>query len=430
MIASDIVLTAKSCGDRTGDILFIGAYEAFNHESEATVRTCKEWIGHPNYFDGLGGFNDVALCKLEVPVTLDESSVRLELNRENVDDFPIEGEDLIDLGFGLLGTGAAPAFLQSTPLDGTTCAGGPYNQVCAFGGGNTCQGDLGGPLVKIVPQTEGPDIHYHVGLVSFNDNVCLFGNVGSYTRTSAMQDWIDEAMCQLNSADAVDCDTAEEECLWDTLLVSVTTDLMASENEWTLEQASSGKYFEVARNNLELSLTQYTDTVCLNPDTEYRWRITDTAGDGLEFPFGPKGSYTLTLNGEEVLPYIPFTTGSTVFFSTDKTCTNLPETMPWYGEGDFLQENPLTCGDIARTEKRRSRKCNESFYREACPGLCAKRCECHDYEYEFRATKTSQNDVTCATLTKNKCKHARVQKNCPTLCDETCDDKVAPEILL
>ena len=78
-----------------------------------------------------------------------------------------------------------------------------------------------------------------------------------------------------------------------------------------------------------------------------------------------------------------------------------------------------SCGDIAKVERRRNRQCT-AVYKEKCPGLCKSRCDCVNYEYEFKAKKTSENWVRCEDLGTDKCKHLLVAKNCPTLCNDEC----------
>lgn len=310
LIAPDIALTAAHCGDQTNTDIYIGAFKTRSTNYGAQRRTCAAWIMHPGYSTASGLINDVAVCKLSEPVTVDESDVRLVLNRKDIDSFPIIGKSLVAMGFGLLGdVYDTPTFLKRTTLEGRAC--GEYsspNQVCAGGPGgadgetDVCRGDSGGPLVKIDPQSSGPDIHYHVGLVS-SGALCPAALTGTYARTSAMAPWIDDAMCQLNSVDAVDCGDDVEECEGDesTLEVDVVTDNYAEESTWTLKKHKRGKkWVEVTKNSLDFSNWSYKTVLCLKPESLYEWTLTDSFGDGLCSMYGC-GSYSVTLNGEEIV---------------------------------------------------------------------------------------------------------------------------------
>lgn len=317
MIAPDIALTAAHCGDYTNEDIYIGAYKTRSTEYGAQVRKCVTWIGHPDYSTANGLINDVALCKLNERVTIDESNVRLVLNRDDIDEFRITDEELVAMGFGLLGDGSGtPTFLQRTTLEGRACASSASpNQVCAGGPEgadgvtDVCRGDSGGPLVRVVAQPSGPDIHRHVGLVS-SGALCPQATRGTYARTSAMAPWIDEAMCLLGSVDAVGCEDDEEvECEGDesTLEVNVVTDGYAEENKWILKKLKKGnRWVEVARNNLDLSNFSYKTVLCLKPESSYKWTLEDSYGDGLCSPTGC-GSYSVSLNGEEILADGAFT---------------------------------------------------------------------------------------------------------------------------
>lgn len=334
LIAPDIVLTAAHCGDRTGQEIYISAYKTLSTEYGAQVRVCDTYIMHPYYIEGPGLYgltNDVALCKLNQVVTIDESEIRLELNRDNIDEFPIVGEELVAMGFGLLnGNEETPTFLQRTTLEGRQCdqSQSSIEHVCA-GGANgqdgvtdVCRGDSGGPLVNVVPQSGGPDIHYHVGLVS-TGAWCPEALTGVYARTSEMVSWIDEGMCLLNSVSAVNCEDDNEVVECDAnqseLVVTVLTDKYSYENQWYLEKLNSDQvWVEVERELLQLPRHLNQGTVCLEPDSKYRWTLTDSYGDGL---CGVEcGSFSVTLNGVEIVADGPFE------FEVSKELTTAPTT--------------------------------------------------------------------------------------------------------
>ena len=317
LIAPDIVLMAADCEDRTGQEIVIGAYESgFSTFGGAQIRTCTEWVRHPKFLnrfkrpDWVSLYN-FAVCKLDSVVTIDDTEVLLELNR---DDVPVVGEELYVLGMGWFGRGYH-GVLNRGLLVGEECDPPIGNHVCAIGLNETvhpCFREWGGPLVRVVPSPDGgPDTHYHVGLVAKYTTCGTSSDDAIYGRTSVVIDWIDETMCELGSVAAVGCDPeppAEVVCVGDrsTLVVSVETDQFAYENEWVLEKQNGLlEWEEVETNALELSYFTYVDTLCLEPDSEYRWTMTDTFGDGLCWganPYDdPCGTYSVTLNGDPVL---------------------------------------------------------------------------------------------------------------------------------
>ena len=109
---------------------------------------------------------------------------------------------------------------------------------------------------------------------------------------------------------------------------------------------------------------------------------------------------------------------------TDPTCRNQEE--PWAANN--RPDKTKSCLDIAHMDEGRGNKCRgSSDYNENCPGLCKKRCDCHDYEYPFKAKKGVEKWKTCPEFEEQKCKHDRVRKNCPTLCDpDRCPELSSP----
>jgi len=73
-------------------------------ESGAQDRFCQEWIAHPDY-DASATNYDFALCKLDKPVTIDESKVRVEINDQN--SVPNTEDDLVVMGLGALAQGSS-----------------------------------------------------------------------------------------------------------------------------------------------------------------------------------------------------------------------------------------------------------------------------------------------------------------------------------
>lgn len=341
LIAPDIALTAASCNDRTGQQISIGV---------DVTRTCAEWIPHPLYVDTYkqpysATVWDVALCKLDAEVNLDDPSAILELDRDG--DISIAGEGLYVLGCR---TGSTCAdILQKGLVVGQECDGSGSvppleNYVCAESA-PTCYGDDGGPLVKIVPSTDGgPDTHYLVGMV-VEGSACY----EYYGRMSIMVPWIDQTMCELNSIGAVNCDADppdEVECPnpdQSKLLVSFFTDPFAHELEWVLDHFFLDEWVQDGQNSLDIGYGTYEDVYCLEPDATYRWTVTDSYGDGLCWAFqydNPCGNYSLTVNGEEIFSSEVDDEGNLLLGFDDYVVFETPN-MPG-GEIDLLTLTPTS----------------------------------------------------------------------------------------
>jgi len=307
LIAPDTVLTAAHCGNYQNAAVWVGAWRDQSPDAGAVLRTCNRWISHPNYSTASGLINDFAICILDEPVMINQDEVVLTVNAESEDDFPIIGEELIGMGFGKLNFFPIfPEIIQKTTLEGRVCSSGIPEQVCAGGPGgqngvtDVCAGDSGGPMIKVVPQVDGPDLHVHVGLVS-SGAICPLALTGTYARTSAGAGWINESQCLLGSEYGVDCPPPPEPVVCEddqsTLVVNVTTDFYSTENRYEFEKQIGRVQFElIAENELVLPLFPSTETFCLNRVETYRWTLFDTFGDGLCF-LGNCGSYSLEVDG-------------------------------------------------------------------------------------------------------------------------------------
>ena len=207
LVAPDAVLFAAHCGDRTGAKLNIGAYKR-GVVKKGKQRFCDKWVEDPTYGEGGSGLNnDFALCKLNKPVTIDESKVKLVLNE--ADTVPAAEANLIVMGLGLLAYGGdAPDFLHDVTVptisnqdcntassygghvtDRMLCAGFPE------GGKDACQGDSGGPIVKREYQGDGKFIDIQVGVVSWGAGCALPNKPGVYSRVSSRSTWIKSTIC-------------------------------------------------------------------------------------------------------------------------------------------------------------------------------------------------------------------------------------------
>jgi len=391
LIAPDIVLTAAHCGDKTGTQIAIGAYEKWNTAEGAQGRFCEEYISDPLFRTG-DNYNDYdfALCKLDKPVDIDQSEIRLELN----EDFsvPHDGDELNVMGFGSLNTFQdKPDFLQDVTvfaIDNDQCEDiwrnsyGAENMICAgylgVGGKDSCSGDSGGPLVKRTVDSEGKIVDIHVALVSYGFPCAQAMAPTVYSRTSSRIDWIKDTSCNNLNSVASFCDDPApslSECDGEELTIQLGTDLWANETSWTLKDAeqeivSSAKFFI---NGLE-----YEHNLCLQRDECYTWEIRDTARDGICYaPGGQCSPYTLTLNGNQIFSgdgnFGP--SDSVAFCTTSQIFLDQPITEE-ASEGDILvnailiddlssyepsSESPTSCEDdkYFRWQDKRKKDCEK-----------------------------------------------------------------------
>ncbi|VEU40087.1 unnamed protein product [Pseudo-nitzschia multistriata] len=226
LVAPDIILTAAHCGELTGKQVFVGAYEIGTYAEGAQERYCEHYISDPfyakpfNYHENGGPNADFAICKLNEPVTIDQSFVTLELNED--DAFPADGTDLLVMGTGTLSSGGdIPQYLQNVTVqaidnddceeyydegqltEDTMCAGTERLDK------DSCQGDSGGPLVKRTYRGDGTFVDTHVGVVSFGYG-CGDEHPGVYARTSRRASWIKSTSCLVLNSVASFCDDIKE----------------------------------------------------------------------------------------------------------------------------------------------------------------------------------------------------------------------------
>jgi len=332
LIAPDTVLFAAHCDDYTGRQVIVGAYEKKTVDHGAVIRYCDEWAKHSDY--GIGGQvnNDFALCKLDEPVFVDESHVKLVWNEDST--VPATDDDLIVMGMGRLAEGGnTPNFLHDVTVpvvSNEDCNSMYSNQItgqmlCAGfpeGKKDSCQGDSGGPIVKRELQDDGTFVDFHVGVVSFGDGCARENKPGVYARTSAASLFIRETACnefnsiasfcdedsskpiQITDVVPVSCDEVE-------LDVSVTTDAYPSETQWLIYDKKTK--INIMERQYYLPKHQNDHTVCVKKHRCYIFDITDSYGDGLCYQPDECGSYLLRTLGED-----PFVTGDGDF-ETEET---------------------------------------------------------------------------------------------------------------
>jgi trypsin len=389
LIAPDIVLFAAHCSDWKDLQLSIGAYKTMSLDEGAQESFCDVWIADPKFGTG-GSINyDFALCKLNKPVAIDESKVRLEINTQ--DSVPSDGQDLLVMGLGALASGqSGPEFVHDVTVPAISnqdCnKDSAYNgaitdiMLCAgfleTGGRDSCQGDSGGPIVQRTVNNDGTIVDTHVGVVSWGSGCARKDKPGVYARTSKRSDWIKDTMC--NSLESIasfcnnDPDPSPSPCDQD-LTISLTTDKYASETTLTLRDS---KKTNVLTRQYLINNYENEHKLCLKSNECYELTIDDGYGDGM-CTGGVCGSYSSSLNGKNIVSG----TGNFEFTQTEVFCTGdgdgNPVSTPCEDSQDFLFRNKISrsCEWVAKGNKNATeRKCKKMWKKinvyDWCPETC------------------------------------------------------------
>jgi len=308
LVAPDVVLFAAHCTDYFKNRQFsIGAYGDKTDEAGAEGRFCDEWIADPNYDPDESPPNyDFALCKLDKPIYIDQSKVRLELNQQaNV---PSNGEDLLVMGFGRLEEdGETPDFLMDVEVEyvtnnvcnqGESYDGQITNQMlCAGfrnGGKDACQGDSGGPIVRRKEMPDGTYVDTHVGVVSWGAGCAAARKYGVYSRTSSRYSWIKSTICNRFNSVADFCNNPPPSaCNGAEMTIKVETDKYGEETYWSVRDSRNRL---VKERKFMIKWHESVSELCVQGDECYDFKITDSYGDGLCTSDGC-GSYSIWVNG-------------------------------------------------------------------------------------------------------------------------------------
>jgi len=308
LVAPDVVLFAAHCQNWKDKQLSIGAYETKSLSNGAQSRHCEEWKADPDYNNGGYNNNDFALCKLDEPVIIDESQVRLVLNEAST--VPAIEDNLIVMGLGALTSGGSgPQFLHNVTVP--TISNEDCNKPASYSNGITsamlcagypegtkdsCQGDSGGPIVKREFQNDGTFIDYHVGVVSWGSGCALPDKPGVYARTSSGIEFIKNTTCNEFKSVASWCDNPPppptDPCT--ELEIQVNTDAYAYETGMVLAKTTVNGGQPIMSRKYMFNFNTNDHSVCLEKNTCYEWEITDSYGDGLCSSAGC-GSYSLTV---------------------------------------------------------------------------------------------------------------------------------------
>merc|ERR1712157_655206 len=193
---------------------------------------------------------------------------------------------------------------------GMLCAGFQEGQK------DSCQGDSGGPLVRRKTNDDGTFTDVHVGVVSWGYGCARANNPGVYARTSKRIDWIKDTSCSMGSiADFCDNEPPEAPgpCNDEELEIKVTTDQFGIETSWTLSDSNNNK---IMKRSYLINFYENEHTLCLKSDECYDFLIEDAYGDGMCYN-GSCGTFTLTLNGKEIISEA----GEFNFKSSFEVCT-------------------------------------------------------------------------------------------------------------
>ncbi|KAL3285736.1 hypothetical protein HHI36_000263 [Cryptolaemus montrouzieri] len=206
LIRKDVVITAAHCIEpkRSPDIIHVGETQITCSRSPCTDTRIQEVkvksvIKHSE-FSTVTGYADIALLKLERPVKYTDWVRPVCLSRKVVNDI---GQKAIVAGWGMENyiTRERPSGLKELTMEiiaGKVCKTSfpqadfnSKNYIC--GGGkpqeDTCGGDSGGPLMKILNLGDSPRM-YLMGVISFGSTKCGVGKPGIFTALLYHFDWI------------------------------------------------------------------------------------------------------------------------------------------------------------------------------------------------------------------------------------------------
>mmetsp|Transcript_453 Transcript_453/g.932 ORF Transcript_453/g.932 Transcript_453/m.932 type:complete len:496 (+) Transcript_453:150-1637(+) len=409
LVASEWLLTAIHCGNITNYKVAVGAYE----RSGGILRTCIEYIPHPEFEfysqkEGGGRYyapykNDIALCKLDSPIYVDDSLVSFRLNVDaNV---PERGETAVVIGMGITENGLksdhlreanATAFgkkqclqiLESLGFANTELMkrffAGDENLCTSIG---SCSGDSGGPILQKSIDSAGKIVHTHIGVSSFS--TVSFGvscvEPIVYSRTSSGIEFIKQTICNdfqsrsLFCQEPPSCKSYNEQLLE----IKLVTDSDPGDLNWELIQKDGtlgGKQL-LSGNNYEDAFFTYGKFICLEQGESYKFVINDSSGNGLN-NVGENlgGFYELTLNGMEIGKGHDYGLGDVVDITIGMN--TLCEDNEYYKFKNRTQGK--TCRQIRSfgKKRRRRRMCNKKdpangnqLVSSFCPSTCLKKCK-------------------------------------------------------
>jgi len=305
LIHSDIVLTAAHCNSIFSNSVIVNAYRLNSASTNGAVeRRVVKRLRHPDYNSGTLS-NDFMLLKLNSPVT---SITPIPYNTSP--SVPSQGDELKVVGLGTTRAGGSQArtlrevvvetysdqqcdrmYSGSIVKRTMFCAG--VDQ----GGKDSCQGDSGGPIFTF--DTQGNAIS-QMGVVSWGEGCALSGYPGVYAEISAVEQWIEQQICEYSDDKPDSCNgdgnggggdpPAADET---TIDIIVNTDEYPDEISWRLRERRSGRLIASApRGSFSAGNTQYKRPLNLKNTDEYEFVMEDQESDGICCSYG-EGSYEI-----------------------------------------------------------------------------------------------------------------------------------------
>ncbi|NXT76421.1 FA10 factor, partial [Zapornia atra] len=192
------ILSAASCVNQSRDTrVIVGVVDKEKEEPSRTLHRVEKIISHPN-FDRVTYDSDVALLKLEGPITFSEAIVPACLpEKDFANDVLMRQRFGIISGFGSTFEHTRPAkrmkVLRVPYVDRKTCQLALRNLVtrnmfCAGydkDGKDACRGDGGGPHV-----TQYSGTYFVTGVISWGEGCGRQGKYGVYTNLSKFLPWV------------------------------------------------------------------------------------------------------------------------------------------------------------------------------------------------------------------------------------------------
>ena len=375
-------------------------------------------------------------------MVIDETKVQLQLNDDP--SVPFDGEELYAIGLGYSDNDYnCPLRLQeittsamsnddcrtidsiySAITDDMLCAGG------VPGGQDICSGDSGGPIIRRTEKEDGTFVDTHVGLTSWGRNdgqPCGYTTAGAsvYARTSTNLDWITEAACNLGSQASWCSNPPPGSCDGPKLTfqlnlpAGLTFNFYSGDPKlvWSLRNMDTNRRIINSRLKRAIAdnLYVYEHTVCLEFDTEYKWKIEEDEKFKLSTPL----EYTLSVDDTLLVSGSEY---ETTTFSVP-SCGINPN--PFYTESG----KERTCSEVAALETGRKKMCKKSPFAKNCSGLCNKEeCPCVDYpdSFPWKDRSLSCGEVAGWSMTKQKrkCRSNIIRNNCPGVCDTQCTESL------
>ncbi|NXX17426.1 FA10 factor, partial [Podargus strigoides] len=192
------ILSAAHCVN-TSEVLWVlvGMVDKEKEEPSRAMHRVEKIIAHAEY-DGKTYDSDIALLKLEEPITFSEDVVPACLPEKDFAKYVLRNQTYgIVSGFGNVIERARPVkrmkVLQIPYVDRDTCKLALRNPVtknmfCAGydkDGKDVCQGDGGGPHV-----TEYNGTYFVTGIISWGEGCGRQGKYGVYTNLSKFLPWV------------------------------------------------------------------------------------------------------------------------------------------------------------------------------------------------------------------------------------------------